>query len=231
MFRRGALRLSVAASGCLIRRALTAVPAPKATFSTPYQCIATQRRFNSCDALKDAAEAELQEEQSLPDKPQPPAVPHGWTLEQKAGDSFFTMKKSYGDETLELYCEIPTMESEPEGQAKHYPFVLRVERKNSALEFTLTSVDAELVIDGVASFKDLALARDRSASGLLSKERKYQGPVMGELNGSIVEGFVTFLEERGVNDDFGAFVAQYAYFKEQNEYENWLKSIIDFSSK
>jgi complement component 1 Q subcomponent-binding protein len=214
---------ATASSSALARLAAIALPSSAMVFS---------RRLQS--NLAEVAKIELEEEESRPDKMSNPTIPAGWSLEHKAGESFFTMKKKYNDEILEVYCQLQVLEAEASeegdtsGAQKHYPFILRVERKSRAMEYNLTCIEAELVLDGLTMYDDAAVARDNSANGLAVKERRYAGPTVAELNGTLVDSMIEFLAARGVNDEFAQFIAQYSYDLEQKEYENWLKQVVAF---
>jgi len=195
----------------------------------------TTRRWAS--TLGDEAKNELTEEEAREDKAACPPTPPGWNLSRLEGETRFHMRKEHNGEVIECFCQLEVADPElvekrveqgANAPSEHFPFTVTVTKKGKAMDFTLTHMDGELVIDGMTLYDSPALARDFSAEGLNKKERFYQGPAMAELNESLVQGMVAFLEERGVDDDFAAFVAQYSYWLEQTEYEKWLRKVVDF---
>jgi complement component 1 Q subcomponent-binding protein len=45
-----------------------------------------------------------------------------------------------------------------------------------------------------------------------------------DLHGSIL----AYLEDLGITEEMSAFVAEYATYKEQREYEDWLQNMLKF---
>jgi complement component 1 Q subcomponent-binding protein, mitochondrial len=58
----------------------------------------------------------------------------------------------------------------------------------------------------------------------------YEGPGIFELEEPFADPLFSFLEERGLSDDFAEFVALYAYHTEQREYINWLNKLSTFTA-
>ena len=56
----------------------------------------------------------------------------------------------------------------------------------------------------------------------------YGGPAFNNLDDSLQESFLKYLNERGINDDFCYFILGYSRAKEQKEYLNWLKTVKSF---
>uniref|UniRef100_A0A7S1M9B5 Mitochondrial glycoprotein n=1 Tax=Neobodo designis TaxID=312471 RepID=A0A7S1M9B5_NEODS len=187
--------------------------------------------------LSAAAKEELDDE--LSNERVMPQLPEGWTVQHKKGESRFTMTKKHGDEQLSIICQLQVLDPEvaerrANGDAadavEHFPFTLHIVRGGKCLDFSLTHADGELVIDGMTHYESAAVAQDDSAEGEVRKERHYQGPTFAELNSGFVDAIVDYLEARGVNDDLSTFVAQYSYAIEQQEYENWLRAVADFTA-
>ena len=57
------------------------------------------------------------------------------------------------------------------------------------------------------------------------------GPVFDELADPLRDGFRSFLEERGVDEDLGEWLRHALYDKEQREYANWLDRVGAFLGK
>ena len=213
---------------------MAAAAAPSAPLLQP--AMLGTRRFAST-SLGEEAKNELSEEEAREDKAACPPTPAGWTLTRNDGETRFHMRKEHGNEVVECFCQLEVADpelvekrvnQESNAPSEHFPFTVTVTKNGKTLDFTLTHMEGELVIDGMTHYASPTLARDFGAEGLNKKERFYQGPAMAELNSSLVQGMVSFLEARGIDDDFGAFVAQYSYWLEQTEYEMWLRKVVDF---
>ena len=191
-------------------------------------------QHNLCDEAKN----ELAEEEAREDKTACPPTPAGWTLVRKEGETRFHMKKEHNGEVIECWSQLEVADpelvekrvNEESNASEHFPFTILITKNGKTLDFTLTHMDGELVLDGMTYYDDPELARDFSAEGMSRKERFYQGPAIAELSSSLVSGMISFLETRGIDDDFAAFVAQYCYWLEQTEYENWLRKVAQFTS-
>lgn len=194
--------------------------------------VAAMQSMRFAATLSQVARDELAEETST--EKEVPQVPAGWKLERKQGEATFTMTKTHGDEKITVYSQLQVLDPEiaerrDEASAVHFPFTVLITRNGKTLDFSLTHVDGELVVDGLAHYESPAVAADQSAEGQMRRERMYQGPTFAELSHSFVDGVVNYLEERQINDDLSTFVAQYSYWLEQMEYENWLKAIAEFT--
>lgn len=230
MFRQ--LAVPVARS-VLTRRMFSQLRLPVAAFAASMSGRTTPMRFVSHAELHDCASSELAEERSRTDK-NLPAVPQGWKLTHASGDSFFQMTRQFQDETHDVYCRLQPKDPEVAERAndqvvEHFPFQFYVSKGKQTLEFSLTSVDNELVVDGVATFDDPNLAKDMSAASMSKRDHKYQGPAIHELDSRLVNSIIQYLDQRGVNDEFAQFVAEYSYWMEQTEYEGWLQNVANFA--
>ena len=208
-------------SKCLVGAVPTLVK-PTATFCQ-LRCYATHSE------LRDALLNELQEEEGRQDKLEQPQIPGGFSVNREPSSTKFSLTKKHSDESLEVQCAMmePTGTKDGEVQAK---MTLIVTKGTQALRFELATVEDELVIIEVAHFKDAAAAKDRSLKGVAERENVYSGPVVNQLDESVTNGFVSYRQDRGVDDQFASFVVQYAFWLEQGEYENWLGSVSKFVS-
>ena len=225
-------QLAKVTAGAAALCSLQALRSPHPCFR---QVVSTQQRFVGHSRLNASLKAELQEEMSREDKTACPEVPPGWTIQHAPGSNFFTMKKTYQDETMEVHCVLPIRDPEilEEKSGNHQeqcPFTLVVSKGGKAVDFTLTAIDGELVLDGIAFYNDAALARDMSPDAMNKKDTRYAGPALPELNEELVESFISYLEERGINDSFAEFIEVYTFWMEQQEYERWLADVAEFSA-
>jgi hypothetical protein len=227
---------SRAAGRSMAALAMSAV-APRLALSAPsLMCVAPLPIARYQSRLSAAAKEELDDE--LQNERATPKIPDGWSVSHKKGESRFIMKKKHNDEALTVVCQLQVLDPEVaerraagEGSdvVEHYPFTLQVERNGRVIDFGLTFADGELVIDGMTHYESAAIAKDDTAEGDLRRERQYQGPTFAELSSTFVDAVVDYLETRGVNDDLALFVAEYSYSVEQQEYEEWLRNVVEFT--
>lgn len=176
--------------------------------------------------LHNCLRRELEEEHSRDDRVAEPACPSGWGIRHTAGNSYFTMTRTYNDELIELFCRLQLAPPAVDGadKAPEFPFRVVVTRSGKAAEFICGAIENELVLDGVAHYDDPQLAKNE-----LERENKYQGPVLHELTDNVLDSFLAYLRERGVDDLLAEFVTEYSFWMEQQEYEAWLAKMADFT--
>lgn len=114
---------------------------------------------------------------------------------------------------------------------------------NFGINFTITickPTGDKLIIDAVAG-QQLSIgsvqyvSKEQSVSGKSSNSTDdvphttYGGPIFDQLEESLQDAFYDYLEDRHVDDDLCFFVLSYARHKEQQEYVNWLQSVLKFA--
>ena len=57
----------------------------------------------------------------------------------------------------------------------------------------------------------------------------YAGPLYDHLDDTLKASMSNYLSERKIDDDLCYFILKYARHKEQNEYMNWLKQMLNFT--
>ena len=65
-------------------------------------------------------------------------------------------------------------------------------------------------------------------SDLTPADQRYLAPEYDNLADPVQEAFKTFLEERGMDNDFFAWIHEAAVAKEEKEYVDWLRRVKDF---
>ena len=65
-------------------------------------------------------------------------------------------------------------------------------------------------------------------SDLTQADQRYLAPEYDNLADPVQEAFKTFLEERGMDNDFFAWIHEAAVAKEEKEYVDWLRRVKDF---
>ncbi|EPY29620.1 p22 protein precursor [Strigomonas culicis] len=116
--------------------------------------------------------------------------------------------------------------------------------EKGGLEFGLTSIDMELIMDSVTVHDTKEKYEAAKQCWYASKEthqlptnlslrryrdRFYRGPMLNELDDDLSDEMIDYLDERGINDAFADFMMSQAYYLEQQEYINWLRLLRRFS--
>ncbi|CCW61991.1 unnamed protein product [Phytomonas sp. EM1] len=194
--------------------------------------------------------------------PANPLLPSGWSLRHEPGSNRFDLKKEVeirncGAEVLHIialmevkqYEHTFRMDNGEREEQEYLNFTLFLKKKRypkGGLEFGLTSIDMELVLDSLAihdsdeSIENAITAFDldpttRSSPGgtNLFKRRKrdsrYRGPMISELDDDLSDEILDYLDERGVNNPFAEYMMSQAHYFEQEEYLNWLHLLRRFA--
>lgn len=196
---------------------------------------------------------ELKEEYLRDFRPPLPAVPNGWTLDTALGSNKFELKKriEIRDNGLEnMHCialmEIKQyehtyrMDTGEREEEEHVIFSLFIEKERwsqgggGGLEFTLTSIDHELVLDALA-VHDTKAAFDeakelRLTTRVEKRDRRYRGPMVGELSEELNDEILDYLDERGIHNGFAEYVMAQAHYSEQMNYEHMLALMRKFAA-
>ena len=61
------------------------------------------------------------------------------------------------------------------------------------------------------------------------EDTTYAGPTFEDLDEDLQLSLQSFLEVRGMNEEFGSYVGMYALKKENNLYMNWLENLDRFA--
>ena len=56
----------------------------------------------------------------------------------------------------------------------------------------------------------------------------YHGPFFDKLSDDLKESMLSYLADRGIDEDMAFFIMAYSENKEQREYMNWLKKLMVF---
>lgn len=223
------------------------VPSQRAPGST-----APQRQLRRHPKLHKIVVREMREEYQRDMRPPMPPVPTGWTLETDPGSNRFDLRKKIEirDNGLEsMHCialmEIKEyehtyrMDTGEREEEEHLIFSLFIEKEKwsqgggGGLEFTLTSIDHELVMDNLAihDTKEAFLAAKelRLHTRVEKRDRRYRGPMVGELSEELNDEILDYLDERGIHNGFAEFMMAQAHYLEQANYEHNLKLLKQFA--
>lgn len=192
--------------------------------------------------------------------PEKPLLPAGWNFKHNPGSNMFEMTKEIevrgcGVEHLHVialmerkqYESTYRMDNGERNEQEYLNFVLFLNKnryEKGGLEFGLTSIDMELVMDSVAIHDTKEKFEASKQSWYESKKTHqlptnlalrryrdgfYRGPMLNELDDDLSDEMIDYLDERGINDAFADFMMSQAYYLEQEEYLNWLRLLRRFS--
>lgn len=186
--------------------------------------------------------------------PEKPLLPSGWGLQHATGTNRIDLIKeveirNVGAEQLHaiIFLESKNYEGtfrmdngerEEQEYINFLLFVKKLRYPKGGLEFGLTSIDMELVMDSLAIHssdseflraKNSLANRGEGCSQRAAVERMYRGPMLSELDEDLSDEILDYLDERGVNNAFAEFVMSLTYYYEQQGYLHWLSLLQRFS--
>ncbi|KAI9456360.1 regulatory protein suaprga1 [Lactarius psammicola] len=169
-----------------------------------------------------------------------------WTIEDALGNDEVTIHRKFGNEHIRLIFSIADLQGAEENLESHegeegspedeasYPlrcsFTVTKPSVPGALSIDAVCQEGAFVVENVSFYKDSKLATDLTAEADWKRRGLYIGPQFETLDLGLQEEFEKFLRERGINENLAFFVPEYAQYKEQKEYVDWLgkvKSFID----
>lgn len=176
-----------------------------------------------------------------------------WQIRDKSGRDEVILERTYGDEKLRVEFSVADLMDSPEepdfdelsgeegkesesGEEESYPqaypiranIVVTKSKTSTGLAVEASIQDGAFVIEGVSYFPESGLAIDSSAEADWKRRTLYLGPQYDRLEIGLQERFDEYLQERGVNEELALFIPEYAEFKEQKEYANWLRNVKAF---
>lgn len=179
----------------------------------------------SAAALADVLKQEIDEEAHRAGKPVEPAPPAGWTVERTAGNATFSLQRQFQDEDI-LVRYTPADSTD----VNYHEITAFITRRGKTLMLEVSVEEGELVLNNIAFFPQEALAKDTSAEGDVARAKLYPGPKLSELDDKVMDHFIRYLEERGINSEMGEFISLYSFWAEQQEFEGWLENVHEFTS-
>ncbi|KXS19590.1 mitochondrial glyco protein [Gonapodya prolifera JEL478] len=118
---------------------------------------------------------------------------------------------------------------EPESASTSVNLTVLVEKGDAGtLEFAVTVDGGEFMIDNVLYGKSTSLMTEETADADWKRKGLYGGPVFQELDEELQDYFAKYLEDRGFDESLAQAIPRYVEFKEQQEYQNWLKAVREF---
>lgn len=129
---------------------------------------------------------------------------------------------------LQEDSDLPDEDDEVEDEERSLPpvqFIVSVTKTNDnkALAFNCQTSGKDIIITQV-SLNDIA-AEEGEEEGSFAP---YTGPMFEELDDTLQQAFIDYLEERGINSDFGYYLMELVHDKLEVEYMNWLTRVQGF---
>jgi len=168
----------------------------------------------------------------------------GWSVEDVAGNDEVTLTRQYGGETLRLMfsiadiqqAETPEEMDEEMGDvptpAVAFPIraSLAVTKKNAQGSLNIDTVcqQGTFLVDNISFYPDGKLGTDLTAEADWRRRGLYIGPSFDTLDAGVQEEVEKWLAARGVDETMASFIPEYAEFKEQKEYVQWLDNVKNF---
>jgi complement component 1 Q subcomponent-binding protein len=97
-----------------------------------------------------------------------------------------------------------------------------------ALSIECTAQDGAIIIDNVHFYLDSKQAFASSPEASHARVDAYPGPSFSTLDEDLQVLIEQFIEERGISQNLAVFIPDYIDFKEQKEYQRWLKNVKGF---
>lgn len=172
-----------------------------------------------------------------------------WKITDKPSLDEVILSRDFGNEHIELAFtvgEIDTagalpvegedgapeqvVEEDEEGEAQ---FAVRIsvtitKPTDGAIMVDAFVQDGEVHVDNIAYYKDKEVATKLDAEGDFARKACYLGPSFETLDEGLQEQWKSYLAERGVDANLALWVPNYAEYKEQREYCDWLEGVKRF---
>jgi len=97
-----------------------------------------------------------------------------------------------------------------------------------AISIDTVCQEGSFMVDAISFYKDAKVGTELSAEADWKRRGLYIGPQFDTLDVSVQEEFEKYLQERGINESLALFIPEYAEYKEQKEYVQWLESVKSF---
>ncbi|KAI9438718.1 regulatory protein suaprga1 [Lactarius indigo] len=227
-------------------RITAAVPATRAPFSV------SARRFgegttDGVVSAKIAEELEYEKQAAIAGEPEflKEFNTSGiWTIEDSTGNDEVTIHRKFGNEHIRLIFSIADLQSAEDNMESHedeegpsedessYPlrcsFTVTKPSVPGALSIDAVCQEGAFVVENVSFYKDSKLATDLTAEADWKRRGLYIGPQFETLDLGLQDEFEKFLRERGIDERLAFFIPEYAQYKEQKEYVDWLNKVKNF---
>lgn len=163
-------------------------------------------------------------------------LPGGFVVQDEPGTSAFLLLKQHGSEQIIVRVNIdtqPGLDQEDEGEEEYeedeeeppVEFVVTIGKEDTddLLIFECES-DGEYMVVNSVNLETMDEDRELGAP-------PYRGPLFEDLDDTLQQAFVDYLEERGINAYLGLYIQKYLTDKSALEYQKWLGRVRDFIGK
>jgi complement component 1 Q subcomponent-binding protein len=213
----------------------------------------SQRKFSS-NSLRSlisseliAAKSEDEEMTSLMNEEM--VTPIGFEMEDETESNTFVLRSQYEDEHIEVRVNVEDVDASINADVPEYlegddwtkdaaEIAGQEEDENEddgqSVYFTATiskdSSDVNAVFHCLSDHEGIGIEslRFERKEGQ-EEDTTYAGPTFEDLDEDLQLSLQSFLEVRGMNEEFGSYVGMYALKKENNLYMNWLKNLDRFA--
>ncbi|EMD32321.1 hypothetical protein CERSUDRAFT_119020 [Gelatoporia subvermispora B] len=167
-----------------------------------------------------------------------------WTLKDTPESDEITLERKFGNETIRVMFSTTDIQSQEENEYEEEEEVPEEETPNSynvrcsititkenahgALSIDGMTADGQFILDGISYYSDSKTGTELTADADFKRRGMYIGPQFETLDVAVQEEFEKFLAERGINESLAFFIPDFAEYKEQKEYVNWLGSVKKF---
>ncbi|GLC44945.1 hypothetical protein PLESTM_001667700 [Pleodorina starrii] len=158
--------------------------------------------------------------------------PNDFELQDARGTTWFVLAKEFDNEEIIVRVDLesqPALE-EDEDEGEEYE---DEDEEGVPVEFQVTIAKEggdTLVFECESDGEYLAVNRVAIESIYEDNDGPpaYKGPLFQDLDDTLQQAFVDFLEERGVNAYLGEYIRVYLEDKATMEYQQWLNRVRDF---
>ncbi|KAF7330990.1 F-box domain-containing protein [Mycena venus] len=126
--------------------------------------------------------------------------------------------------------ELDEENPEPESSGDIMRVVVSITKSTAlgALDIDMTLQNGQFLVENVTHYPDAKLGTEVSVENDWKRRGLYLGPEFTTLDVAVQEQFEKFLEERDIGESTAFFIPEYAQYKEQREYVNWLQNVKNF---
>jgi len=173
-----------------------------------------------------------------------------WNIADVSGSDEIIMTRTFGNESIRLmftiadineldHEEFEQQAAEDQAQVAEDEEIIptapirvaiSITKSTSPGALTIDAVcqEAAFVVENISFFNDGKLANELTAEADWKRRGLYIGPEFDTLDIGVQEEFDKFLQERGINENLAMFIPEFAEYKEQKEYVQWLSSVKKF---
>ncbi|VDC01558.1 unnamed protein product [Peniophora sp. CBMAI 1063] len=170
-----------------------------------------------------------------------------WEIQDTPGNDEVTLVRKFGNEEIRLVFSIADLHAQEEPEfdednapedaeenvGESYPIrcsfsIKKPGSTKGALTIDAMCQDDSFIIDNISFYADGQTATELTAEADWQRRGLYIGPQFDTLDVAVQDEFEKFLTERGINETLAYFIPEYAEWKEQKEYVQWLNNIKGF---